>query len=82
MGSIQYACKTIANLVSRAGISDLTGLQVNDRTRVGHPPRSLHDRARCTETLFEAGGAHERNVHRRTDAACGASHNGIGQNII
>ncbi len=29
MGSIQYACKTIANLVSRAGISDLTGLQVN-----------------------------------------------------
>ncbi|CAM9741562.1 unnamed protein product, partial [Hapterophycus canaliculatus] len=27
MGSIQYACKTIANLVSRAGISDLTGLQ-------------------------------------------------------
>ncbi|CAN0456089.1 unnamed protein product [Laminaria digitata] len=28
MGSIQYACKTIANLVSRAGISDLTGLQV------------------------------------------------------
>lgn len=29
MGSIQYACKTIANLVSRAGISDLTGLQVH-----------------------------------------------------
>ena len=28
MGSIQYACKTIANLVSRSGISDLTGLQV------------------------------------------------------
>ncbi|CAM9570482.1 unnamed protein product [Choristocarpus tenellus] len=27
MGSVQYACKTIANLVSRAGISDLTGLQ-------------------------------------------------------
>lgn len=29
MGSIQYACKTIANLVSRSGISDLTGLQVS-----------------------------------------------------
>lgn len=28
MGAIQYACKTIANLVSRAGIQDLTGLQV------------------------------------------------------
>jgi len=27
MASIQMACKTIANLVSRAGISDLTGLQ-------------------------------------------------------
>lgn len=27
MASIQIACKTIANLVSRAGISDLTGLQ-------------------------------------------------------
>ena len=27
MASIQIACKTIANLVSKAGISDLTGLQ-------------------------------------------------------
>ena len=27
MASIQIACKTIANLVSRVGISDLTGLQ-------------------------------------------------------
>lgn len=34
MGSIQYACKTIANLVSRAGISDLTGLQVWDRQEI------------------------------------------------
>ena len=35
MGSIQYACKTIANLVSRAGISDLTGLQVRSLSRGG-----------------------------------------------
>jgi uncharacterized protein YaaW (UPF0174 family) len=28
MSSIQIACKMIANLVSRAGISDLTGMQV------------------------------------------------------
>lgn len=34
MGSIQYACKTIANLVSRAGISDLTGLQVTTHKSV------------------------------------------------
>ena len=27
MASIQIACKTIAHLVSRAGICDLTGLQ-------------------------------------------------------
>jgi hypothetical protein len=29
MASIQIACKTIAHLVSRAGISDLTGLQAS-----------------------------------------------------
>lgn len=29
MASIQIACKTIAHLVSRAGICDLTGLQAN-----------------------------------------------------
>lgn len=42
MGSIQYACKTIANLVSRAGISDLTGLQVPD-----------HDNAKLSLSVFE-----------------------------
>lgn len=32
MASIQIACKTIANLVSRAGISDFTGLQASSKT--------------------------------------------------
>lgn len=31
MASIQIACKTIAHLVSRAGISDLTGLQASSK---------------------------------------------------
>lgn len=32
MASIQIACKTIANLVSRVGISDLTGLQSSPKS--------------------------------------------------
>ena len=32
MASIQIACKTIAHLVSRTGISDLTGLQAPSKS--------------------------------------------------
>ena len=32
MASIQIACKTIAHLVSRSGISDLTGLQASSKS--------------------------------------------------
>ena len=32
MASIQIACKTIAHLVSRSGISDLTGLQAPSKS--------------------------------------------------
>lgn len=33
----QVACKTISNLVQRAGISDLTGMQVRPRLCEGGP---------------------------------------------
>jgi fructose-1,6-bisphosphatase I len=37
IASIQIACKTIANLVSRAGISDLTGLQSSSKRFDANP---------------------------------------------
>jgi fructose-1,6-bisphosphatase len=41
MSSIQIACKMIANLVSRAGISDLTGMQVIIRQLNSNPVKYL-----------------------------------------
>lgn len=42
MASIQIACKTIANLVSRAGISDLTGLQSSTGFNPGEQEDGLY----------------------------------------
>jgi hypothetical protein len=40
LASIQIACKTIANLVSRAGISDLTGIQASSKSFDSGTPES------------------------------------------
>jgi Fructose-1-6-bisphosphatase, N-terminal domain len=77
MASIQIACKTIAHLVSRAGISDLTGLQASSKVAkagTSLSPSSFSDSIYLSHVYFSSlsdsgtsGGASTSSIFGNQD---------------
>eukprot|EP00596_Hydrurales_sp_CCMP1899_P008671 CAMPEP_0119036334 /NCGR_PEP_ID=MMETSP1177-20130426/3994_1 /TAXON_ID=2985 /ORGANISM="Ochromonas sp, Strain CCMP1899" /LENGTH=352 /DNA_ID=CAMNT_0006996071 /DNA_START=215 /DNA_END=1273 /DNA_ORIENTATION=- len=64
LASIQIACKTIANLVSRAGVSDLTGIQASSKSFDSGTP-DLGD-SDLSDSLYEMANTVLKNSLRFT----------------